>query len=96
MDTNPESKQDTLVSRKKPRMLLAAPADSKNKHLFHFLELLPTEELTYCTNVAIHEEYNNGDAAPFNAVAYFAAWFAARRRGLSPQLGYKRNMPWAN
>ena len=84
MDTNTESKHDTLVSLKKPLMLLAVPADSKNKHLEHFLELFPTEELTYCTNVAIHEEYNNGDSAPFNAVAYFAILFAARRLGLSP------------
>ena len=59
-------------------------------------KLFPKKELEYCTNIALKDNYHEGDYMKFDAEAFFTAWFTARRLRLSPQDGYRRDLPWAN
>ena len=80
----------------KPRLLLEVPANCKSKRLWHFLQLIPVKELEYCTNIALRNAYGEGNYVPFDAIAYFAAWFTLRRLSLSQRRAYRKDLVWAN
>ena len=80
----------------KPRMLLHAPANCKNKRLWHFLQLFPVRELEYCTDIALQNSFGEGKYIRFDAIAYFAAWFTLRRLHLSERRAYRQDLDWAN
>ena len=60
------------------------------------MKLFPVEDLEYCTNLAIQEEYEKGDIPPFNAVAFISVWFASRRKSMGPKYGYRKDLLWMN
>ena len=82
-EMNPEHKAENVKPTKKPRMLLSAPENHTYKRAWHFFQLFPTEEFEFCTKVELEARYDHGPMTAFNSVAYFSAWFAARRLRLS-------------
>ena len=64
---------EEYVFSKKPRLIFKAPPAETYKRVWHFMKLFPTEELEFCTNVAIFNEWEQGDMPPFDTVAFFAA-----------------------
>ena len=77
-------------------MLLRAPDDCLHKRVWHFFKIFPKIEFEFCTKVALKAAYNDQRFTNFDSVAYFAALFVSRRFDLSSQLGYRRDVPWAN
>ena len=86
--------QNTLG--RKPKMLLKAPEDCKYKRAWHFWKLFPKKELEYCCNRAMEEALGADNFVPFDAAAFFAAWFTSRRLGIGHKLGYRKDLVWAN
>ena len=77
-------------------MLLRSPNDCKYKRAWHFWKLFPRKELEYCVNQALRDKHDAGTFTDFDALAFFAAWFTARKLHLNSQQGYRRDLPWAN
>ena len=74
-------------------MLLRAPEDCNFKRSWHFWQLFPRKDVEYCTNVALEMAFGHGKFVPFDAEAFYAAWFAARRFGVGSKLAYRRDIP---
>ena len=80
----------------KPRLLLKVPPGEKYKRVWHFIQLFPIEELEYCCNVAIQEKYEEGVVPEFDAIAFFAAWFASRNFRVGSKDGYRKDLKQKN
>ena len=81
---------------RKPKMLLRSPIDCKYRRAWHFQKIFPKERFEYCTNIALSSQFEEGDFEPFDATAFFPAWFISRRLKIGSKLGYRRDLPWAN